>query len=164
VIRIQRFWLNLVGVRDMEAARTPGVCSQLLHPCSLRGKGTQVGPPHCRWRHAENKCRAEPARYGKKDSTGVQFLATDLRGVWQWPDGYAILTTICKVKIDQSAGMAKLADAADLKSAGPKGLWGFDSPSRHQSDGERFQGPLILNSPTEGDPPPTSPRLAEPSP
>src|SRR5579863_1293088 len=28
--------------------------------------------------------------------------------------------------------MAKLADAADLKSAGPKGLWGFDSPSRHQ--------------------------------
>jgi hypothetical protein len=27
--------------------------------------------------------------------------------------------------------MAKLADAADLKSAGPKGLWGFDSPSRH---------------------------------
>jgi uncharacterized protein DUF4395 len=30
--------------------------------------------------------------------------------------------------------MAKLADAADLKSAGPKGLWGFKSPSRHQSD------------------------------
>src|ERR1019366_7615613 len=30
--------------------------------------------------------------------------------------------------------MAKLADAADLKSAGPKGLWGFDSPSRHQLD------------------------------
>ena len=29
--------------------------------------------------------------------------------------------------------MAKLADAADLKSAGPKGLWGFDSPSRHHS-------------------------------
>ena len=31
----------------------------------------------------------------------------------------------------KKAGMAKLADAADLKSAGPKGLWGFDSPSRH---------------------------------
>src|SRR5438309_2111374 len=30
------------------------------------------------------------------------------------------------------AGMAKLADAADLKSAGPQGLWGFKSPSRHQ--------------------------------
>ena len=29
--------------------------------------------------------------------------------------------------------MAKLADAADLKSAGAKALWGFDSPSRHQS-------------------------------
>ncbi len=28
--------------------------------------------------------------------------------------------------------MAKLADAADLKSAGAKALWGFDSPSRHQ--------------------------------
>lgn len=29
--------------------------------------------------------------------------------------------------------MAKLADAADLKSAGAKALWGFDSPSRHQN-------------------------------
>jgi hypothetical protein len=27
--------------------------------------------------------------------------------------------------------MAELADAADLKSADPKGLWGFESPSRH---------------------------------
>ena len=27
--------------------------------------------------------------------------------------------------------MAKSADAADLKSAGPKGLWGFKSPSGH---------------------------------
>ncbi len=35
-------------------------------------------------------------------------------------------------KLFCDAGMAKLADAADLKSAGPKGLWGFDSPSRHQ--------------------------------
>ena len=34
--------------------------------------------------------------------------------------------------------MAKLADAADLKSAGPKGLWGFDSPSRHQANRSRF--------------------------
>ena len=30
--------------------------------------------------------------------------------------------------------MAKLADAADLKSADPKGLWGFKSPSRHHGD------------------------------
>src|SRR5690349_10698876 len=29
--------------------------------------------------------------------------------------------------------MAKLADAADLKSAGLKRLWGFKSPSRHHS-------------------------------
>ncbi len=29
--------------------------------------------------------------------------------------------------------MAELADAADLKSADPKGLWGFESPSRHHS-------------------------------
>jgi hypothetical protein len=35
--------------------------------------------------------------------------------------------------VGRIAGMAKLADAADLKSAGPKGLWGFDSPSRHHS-------------------------------
>jgi hypothetical protein len=27
--------------------------------------------------------------------------------------------------------MAKSADAADLKSAGPKGLWEFKSPSGH---------------------------------
>jgi len=40
---------------------------------------------------------------------------------------YAILTATV-----EPAGMAKLADAADLKSAGPKGLSGFDSPSRHQ--------------------------------
>ena len=30
------------------------------------------------------------------------------------------------------ARMAKLADAADLKSVGPQGLWGFKSPSGHQ--------------------------------
>jgi hypothetical protein len=34
--------------------------------------------------------------------------------------------------------MAKLADAADLKSAGPKGLWGFDSPSRHHYGEKRM--------------------------
>jgi hypothetical protein len=49
---------------------------------------------------------------------------------WQRFGGYAILTTINELA--RMAGMAKLADAADLKSAGPKGLWGFDSPSRHQ--------------------------------
>ena len=32
------------------------------------------------------------------------------------------------------ARMAKLADAADLKSAGPKGLWGFKSPSGHHAN------------------------------
>jgi hypothetical protein len=41
---------------------------------------------------------------------------------------YAIL----RMAAYPQAGMAKLADAADLKSAGPKGLWGFKSPSRHQ--------------------------------
>jgi hypothetical protein len=45
---------------------------------------------------------------------------------------YAILTTVGTRGLSGHAGMAKLADAADLKSAGPKGLWGFDSPSRHQ--------------------------------
>ena len=30
--------------------------------------------------------------------------------------------------------MAKLADAADLKSADQKWLWGFKSPSRHQEN------------------------------
>jgi hypothetical protein len=37
--------------------------------------------------------------------------------------------------------MAKLADAADLKSAGAKALWGFDSPSRHQLENSA----LMLN-------------------
>ena|SRR5579862_2118320 len=32
---------------------------------------------------------------------------------------------------NDSARMAKSADAADLKSAGPQGLWGFKSPSGH---------------------------------
>jgi hypothetical protein len=31
------------------------------------------------------------------------------------------------------ARMAKSADAADLKSAGRKRLWGFKSPSGHQA-------------------------------
>src|SRR5437016_11720673 len=31
------------------------------------------------------------------------------------------------------AGMAELADAADLKSAALKRSWGFESPSRHQN-------------------------------
>ena len=31
------------------------------------------------------------------------------------------------------AGMAELADAADLKSAALKRAWGFESPSRHQN-------------------------------
>ena len=41
--------------------------------------------------------------------------------------------TACDTEVGTSlpAGMAKLADAADLKSADPKGLWGFKSPSRH---------------------------------
>ena len=34
--------------------------------------------------------------------------------------------------IVSTARMAKLADAADLKSADPQGLWGFKSPSGHQ--------------------------------
>ena len=54
--------------------------------------------------------------------------------------------------------MAKLADAADLKSAGAKALWGFDSPSRHQNwpavDGSGFMPrfcwiPLIPSRGTE---------------
>ena len=36
--------------------------------------------------------------------------------------------------------MAKLADAADLKSAGPQGLWGFKSPSGHH----RGRGGFLL--------------------
>src|SRR5512132_289969 len=38
------------------------------------------------------------------------------------------------------AGVAELGDAADLKSAGPLGSWGFDSPPRHQQCGELQRG------------------------
>ena len=48
--------------------------------------------------------------------------------------------------------MAKLADAADLKSAGPKGLWGFDSPSRHQDSGVKTGRSLLGVSLVFGDP------------
>ena len=34
------------------------------------------------------------------------------------------------------AGVAELGDAADLKSAGPLGPWGFDSLPRHQQRDE----------------------------
>ena len=42
--------------------------------------------------------------------------------------------------------MAKLADAADLKSAGAKALWGFDSPSRHQHLRKTFRLRNALDS------------------
>src|SRR5258708_422334 len=44
--------------------------------------------------------------------------------------------------------MAKLADAADIKSAGPQGLWGFKSPSRHQKNLISFFPPFpqVLSS------------------
>jgi hypothetical protein len=35
--------------------------------------------------------------------------------------------------LNSYARMAKSADAADLKSAGPKGLWEFKSPSGHET-------------------------------
>jgi hypothetical protein len=42
------------------------------------------------------------------------------------------------------ARMAKSADAADLKSAGPKGLWEFKSPSGHQdSMRPMLSGPTV---------------------
>lgn len=46
----------------------------------------------------------------------------------------AIRAKLFKMKETPSlARMAKLADAADLKSADPNRSWGFDSPSGHQS-------------------------------
>jgi secondary thiamine-phosphate synthase enzyme len=36
--------------------------------------------------------------------------------------------------------VAELGDAADLKSAGPQGPWGFDSPPRHQSERVEMTG------------------------
>jgi hypothetical protein len=57
---------------------------------------------------------------------------------WQRLCACAILATTRTMTPARVAGMAKLADAADLKSAGAKALWGFDSPSRHQSKGNRL--------------------------
>lgn len=39
-----------------------------------------------------------------------------------------------------NAGVAELEDAADLKSAGPIGPWGFESPPRHQRDEQLIDG------------------------
>ena len=48
------------------------------------------------------------------------------------------------------AGMAKLADAADLKSADQKWLWGFKSPSRHQQIRSLKERHLHLDCPAIG--------------
>ena len=40
--------------------------------------------------------------------------------------------------------MAKLADAADLKSAGANPPWGFKSPSGHQKEANKIRVWLVL--------------------
>ncbi len=64
---------------------------------------------------------------GATSSLGPDPFPYFVKG-WEPDDSYH---TILYLPTD-IAGMAKLADAADLKSADPKGLWGFKSPSRHQ--------------------------------
>ena len=44
-----------------------------------------------------------------------------------------------------AARMAKLADAADLKSAGAYPPWGFKSPSGHQQESHKISGSLALS-------------------
>jgi hypothetical protein len=44
--------------------------------------------------------------------------------------------------MDRCARMAKLADAADLKSAGAYPPWGFKSPSGHQKIKDLFENCL----------------------
>jgi hypothetical protein len=44
-----------------------------------------------------------------------------------------------------NARMAKLADAADLKSAGLHRPWGFKSPSGHQQEADKISGWLALS-------------------
>ncbi len=46
-------------------------------------------------------------------------------------ESYNVGATDTDGRSDSNAGMAKLADAADLKSADQKWLWGFKSPSRY---------------------------------
>jgi len=41
--------------------------------------------------------------------------------------------------------MAKLADAADLKSADSNESWGFKSPSGHQKEPHKIRGSLALS-------------------
>ena len=41
--------------------------------------------------------------------------------------------------------MAKLADAADLKSADLNRSWGFNSPSGHHKEADKISGRLALN-------------------
>jgi hypothetical protein len=53
--------------------------------------------------------------------------------LWKSVENYTLTYTIAQSLQNKLFVInTKLADAADLKSAGAKALWGFDSPSRHQ--------------------------------
>jgi hypothetical protein len=47
---------------------------------------------------------------------------------------------LCCAGTKGRARMAKSADAADLKSADPRGLWGFKSPSGHHRESHKTSG------------------------
>src|SRR5512138_1491648 len=71
----------------------------------------------------------QDARWSCREAIGPQRSTQESQG----EHGLALRTGHAILKVpSEKAGMAKLADAADLKSADPKGLWGFKSPSRHQ--------------------------------
>ena len=64
-------------------------------PSTLLARGTQVGPPHCRWRRRIIGRRAGPARYGKKHSTGVKLRGFGFVGlalIDSYSQGYRAVT------------------------------------------------------------------------
>ena len=53
---------------------------------------------------------------------------------FEWLRQFSLITlshSPVKLLIPQLAWVAESADAPDLKSVGPQGSWGFNSPSRH---------------------------------
>src|SRR5271166_6792638 len=122
------------------------LCTFRSGPAAMAGVWLRFRDCSCSWRKPFPRCwpKWRVSRVQRKQESPQPRLATVLRlceteircaAHRDYPAG-----SVSRVRprrefhfrrFPSLAGMAKLADAADLKSADPKGLWGFESPSRH---------------------------------
>jgi hypothetical protein len=101
----------------------------------VKGKGARVPAPHEQsQRQSQNQDQRQRRRTGVSDPHDHNPHFSQRTREMGHPALIAIkIYFFLRHRLTHRvAGMAKLADAADLKSAGAKALWGFDSPSRHQ--------------------------------